>query len=103
MPTTKKSSFQEILNSHDLVLIDFHATWCGPCKAMKPILEELKRKVGESVRIVKIDVDKNAALAQKYQIRGVPTLMLFKDGKQVWTQSGVVSANALLNVIQENS
>lgn len=102
MANTKSSSFQEILQSHEYVLIDFHAEWCGPCKMMKPILSELKHKVGDKVRIVKIDVDKNQELSQKYQIRGVPTLMLFRNGKQVWQQSGVLSADALQKVIQEH-
>jgi thioredoxin 1 len=98
----KKASFKDIIRSSDKVLVDFHAEWCGPCKMMKPILKELKQKVGDGVRIVKVDVDKNQALAQKYQVRGVPTLILFKDGKNVWQQSGVVSADALQQVISQN-
>ena len=73
------SSFQQILNDPKPVLIDFYAEWCGPCKMMPPILKELKEKMGETLRIIKIDVDKNQQIASKYQVRGVPTLMLMKE------------------------
>jgi thioredoxin 1 len=84
------ASFSEIINSDKLVLIDFHATWCGPCKQLSPIVQEVSKEMGDAVRVIKIDVDKNQTVAQKYQIRGVPTMMIFKQGKQLWRQSGVL-------------
>jgi len=93
------SSFSEIINQDKPVLIDFHADWCGPCKMMAPILKQVKDKLGDGISIIKIDVDKNQQLAAKYQVRGVPTLMLFKNGKQVWRQSGVLQKDEIINVI----
>lgn len=89
------SSFQQILNDPKPVLIDFYAEWCGPCKMMPAILKELKEKMGETLRIIKIDVDKNQQIASKYQVRGVPTLMLVKAGSVLWKQSGMMDANSL--------
>lgn len=94
-----KASFSEILKSHPIVLIDFFATWCGPCKTLGPILEQVKDEMGDAVKIIKIDVDKNQPLAAKYQVRGVPTMILYKEGKQVWRQSGVVQKKALIKKI----
>lgn len=96
------SSFQQILNDPKPVLIDFYAEWCGPCKMMPPILKELKEKMGETLRIIKIDVDKNQQIASKYQVRGVPTLMLMKEGSVLWKQSGVMDANSLNKTIQNH-
>jgi thioredoxin 1 len=99
---TKSNSFQGLINSEKLVMVDFHAEWCGPCKMMKPILEEVKTFVGNKARIIKVDVDKNVQAASLYQVAGVPTLILFKNGQPVWRQSGVVSPAALKQVIESN-
>ncbi|WP_150452332.1 thioredoxin [Arenibacter lacus] len=98
-----KSSFNEILNSDTPVLIDFFATWCGPCKTLSPILESVKKEMGDTVKIIKIDVDNNAALASKYQVRGVPTILLFKNGKQLWRGSGVLQKDEIVNIIRTNT
>ncbi len=95
------SKFSELLKTSEPVLVDFSAEWCGPCKQLKPILEQLKSKIGNSAKIIKIDVDKNKSLSVQFQIRSVPTLILFKDGKSVWRQSGVVTANTLEGIIKQ--
>jgi thioredoxin 1 len=92
-------NFDTLINSDKPVLVDFFAEWCGPCKTMAPILKEVKSKVGEKVTILKVDIDKNRSAAQHYNIRSVPTLILFKGGKEVWKQSGVVPAQELVNVV----
>ena len=97
-----KSSFNNIINSKTPVLVVFFADWCGPCKSLAPILKEVKEELGNNIKIVKIDVDKNQPLASKYQVRGVPTMILFKDGKQVWRQSGVLQKSEIINVINSN-
>jgi thioredoxin 1 len=97
------SSFNSIINSNQLVLIDFHADWCGPCKALAPILKEVKHELADAIKIIKINVDKNQPLATKYQVRGVPTMILFKNGKQLWRQSGVLQKNEIIRIINQYS
>ncbi len=97
-----KSNFKDIINSETPVLVDFFADWCGPCKMLAPILKDVKAELGDTVKIVKIDVDKNQALAAQFQVRGVPTMILFKNGKQIWRQSGVLQKNDLVSIINQH-
>jgi len=95
------ASFNELITQKVPVLIDFKADWCGPCKMMIPILKEVKHQLKDNISIIKIDIDKNPSVATKYQVRGVPTLILFKEGKQIWRQSGVVQANQLIQILTD--
>lgn len=97
-----KSKFSEIISENKPVLVDFFATWCGPCQMLSPILSDVKTELGESIKIVKIDVDKNQPLAAQYQVRGVPTMILFKGGKQLWRQSGVVPKHELIQLLKSH-
>jgi thioredoxin 1 len=95
-----KSNFKKVIATETPVLVDFYADWCGPCKMLAPILKEVKDELGDALRIVKVDVDKNQALAGKYQVRGVPTMLLFKNGKQLWRQSGVLPKDQIIEVVK---
>ena len=96
-------NFNQIIQSDQPVLVDFFATWCGPCQMLAPILKDVKTNLGERISIIKIDVDKNQAVAAQYQVRGVPTMILFQNGKQLWRQSGVISKEEIIKIIVEKS
>lgn len=93
-------SFNDVISSGQLVLVDFYATWCGPCKAMHPVLQELKQHLGDQIRILKIDVDRYQNTAAQYRIQSVPTLMLFRNGQALWRQSGALPLPALLEQVK---
>ena len=94
-------TFKEVIQSDKPVLVDFFATWCGPCKTMSPILDQVKLQVGNAATIIKVDVDKNQLAASEYQVQGVPTLILFKNGQPLWRQSGVVPKEGLVSIIKK--
>ena len=93
--------FNELIQSTELVLVDFYAEWCGPCKIMKPRILDVAERMGDNVKVVQIDVDKEKELATRLRISSVPTLIIFKNGKQQWRQSGIISALALMKLLQE--
>lgn len=94
------SKFNNLIKSDTPTLVDFYATWCGPCKIVHPILDDLKKQLRDKITILKIDVDKNPSVSDQFKIRSVPTLILFKEGKTLWRESGVIPVNILLNKIQ---
>ena len=94
-------NFKNIISTEPLVLVDFFATWCGPCKMMHPVLEELKAQMGDKIRILKIDVDKNEELSMEYRVMSVPTLILFRNGENVWRQSGAMPLSALTDLVNQ--
>ncbi|MAJ32587.1 MAG: thioredoxin [Flavobacteriaceae bacterium] len=96
------ANFTELIKQSDLVLVDFYADWCGPCKTMSPILTEVKKHFNDKLKVLKINVDNNQGLSAKLQIRGVPTLMLYKSSQQVWRQSGVVDVNQLISLVNSH-
>lgn len=97
------ASFNELIQGNKVVLVDFSAAWCGPCQTLAPILKEVKEEIGDSLSIIKIDVDRNQALAAKFQIQGVPTLILYKNGEQVWRQSGLLQRSELVKLIRNQA
>lgn len=98
-----KPSFKDLIHGDKPVLVDFYADWCGPCKQQAPILKQLTERAGDQVRVVKIDVDKAQAAAQQYDVRSIPTMILFKDGKVVWRQSGVQPLHTLEKLVKQFS
>jgi thioredoxin 1 len=98
-----KGNFSKLIESEKLVLVDFSAEWCGPCKALAPILKEVSSKISGKAKIYKLDIDKNRVIADRYNIRSVPTLILFKNGQIAWRQSGVLPANQIAQVIENHA
>lgn len=97
-----KGNFDKIINSKKPILIDFHALWCGPCKTQTPILKEVMKEMANEARIIKIDIDKNQNIAQRFNIKSVPTLAIFKNGELVWKQAGVQTKGILINALKKH-
>ena len=97
-----KGKFDSLIHDDRPVIVDFHALWCSPCKMQSPILKEVANELGDRIKVIKIDVDQNSEIAGRYNIQSVPTLIMFKNGKQIWRQSGVVSKNQLYSVLMQN-
>ncbi|WP_111707679.1 thioredoxin [Lutibacter citreus] len=98
-----KGDFNKLINGEKPVLIDFYADWCGPCKSQSPIIKQVAQEIDGKVRIIKIDIDKNQAIASRYNVRGVPTLALFKKGQIVWRKSGVQTKAQIMDIIKQNT
>jgi len=98
MSNKKKIKFKDVIASNKPVLVDFYATWCGPCKALSPVISEVKKELGSSMRVIKIDVDKKKAVSNKYKIKSLPTLAIFQNGKLLWRESGMKSKTELLKI-----
>lgn len=96
-------SFQELIKSEKPVLVDFYADWCGPCKAMTPVIKEVAKAVDGKARVIKVDIDKSVQAAQAYNVQAVPTFIIFKKGNIVWRHSGMIDKNSLLNVLAQNA
>ena len=97
----KKASFKDLVGGSKPVLVDFHATWCGPCKALSPVIKEVKEELGDKMRVLKIDIDKNQSVSRKYKIQSVPTLAIFKRGKILWRESGMKTRGQLLKIANQ--
>jgi len=97
-----KGKFDSLIHDDRPVIVDFHALWCSPCKIQSPILKEVANELGNRIKVIKIDVDQNSEIASRYNIQSVPTLIIFKNGEQIWRQSGVVSKNQLYNILTQN-
>jgi thioredoxin 1 len=95
--------FHELIQSNTPVLVDFYADWCGPCKAMAPVITDVARAVQGKGKVIKINIDKNVTTAQTYNVQAVPTFMLFKNGRPVWRHAGMIDKNSLIKIIQQNS
>ncbi|WKN33379.1 thioredoxin [Porifericola rhodea] len=103
MSNKKKKSFSSLISTTATpVLVDFYASWCGPCQTLSPIVQQVAKEFGEKVKVVKVDVDRNPAAAQQFQIRSVPTLMIFKGGKALWRKAGLMTKRELSTVLQQN-
>ena len=96
-------SFSQLIQSSQPVLVDFFATWCGPCKAMEPVIKEVAKAIGEKARVVKVDIDRQQHLAQQYNVSAVPTFMIFKNGNAIWRHPGMIDKSSLLNILNQNA